>query len=177
VKKVEIVISETGCRRIVAVMAGSSRRLSIGLVFGLLVASCAPAPSPKWPHGDDGFSVSAIAYWDAPELLKRARVLFRQGNQRRQGGDYEGALDYYERSRNLVASASNTLNVAVCLDKLGRSSEAIDTYGALLNQFGDELDEREREFVAKQLQNNVRIFGNRKSSEESPPARRVRVFD
>ena len=63
-----------------AALVGSSRHLSIGLVFGLLVASCAPAPSPKWPHGDDGFAVSAIAYWDATELLKRARVLFRQGN-------------------------------------------------------------------------------------------------
>jgi len=111
------------------------------------------------------------------ETEERARVLFGQGNALRKAGDYQGALDYYERSRSLVASASNMLNSAVCLDKLGRSAEAIDTYVALLNQFGDELDEHEREFVAKQLRNSIRIFGNRKSSEESPPARRVRVFD
>jgi len=140
------------------------------------LVTCAPVPQKKIhsiPHrdtDDSDFPVKMVAWG-----VDGARVLFRKGNALRKAGDYQGALDYYERSRSLVASASNTINVAVCLEKLGRNSEALDVYKVLRTEFWSKLNEQERQFVTKKI-GTISIFGNRESSPASS-SRRIRVFD
>ena len=41
--------------------------------------------------------------------LEQAKQLFMQGNEMRKAGDWERALEYYVKSRDLVASVPNTI--------------------------------------------------------------------
>lgn len=79
--------------------------------------------------------------------LRDAKRLFREGNALRKAGDYVGALQRYQQSRELVPSVANTLNAAYCLERLERLDEALDLYEELLTQFGEALDAEERAAV------------------------------
>lgn len=80
-----------------------------------------------------------------------AKLLFAQGNELRKLGDCARALDFYERSRAVIASVPNTLNSAFCLDQLGRDDEAYDAYEALLTDFLAELSADDKEAVVTAL--------------------------
>ncbi len=90
---------------------------------------------------------------DAPsaEKLESAKELFKRGVALFQAGDIEHALDHFLRSRAAFASSKNTINAAICLDKLGRYDEALEMYEEALTRFASELDEKDRASIAPQV--------------------------
>jgi len=81
---------------------------------------------------------------DASTALTSAKELFRQGVTLFNAGDVEHALDYFLRSRAAFPSGKNTVNAAICLDRLGRYDEALELYEEILTKFGAELDAASR---------------------------------
>jgi tetratricopeptide (TPR) repeat protein len=73
----------------------------------------------------------------AVDLFKRGMMLFR-------AGDVERALVLLLQSRKAYASKGNTLNAAICLDRLGRYDEALELYEEALARFGEALDAEDR---------------------------------
>ncbi|MBW2529584.1 MAG: PEGA domain-containing protein [Deltaproteobacteria bacterium] len=63
-------------------------------------------------------------------------------------GDTERALDYFQRSRAVYPSAQNITNEAICLYRLGRYDEALETYEVLLTQYVDRLSADDQSAVA-----------------------------
>ncbi len=63
-------------------------------------------------------------------------------------GDYERALDYFLRSRELYASPPNTIDAALCLDRLGRYDESLEMYESALATLSDKLDASDRAAIA-----------------------------
>jgi hypothetical protein len=80
--------------------------------------------------------------------LAEAKSLFRQGVALFEAGDVERALDFFQRSRALVASGRNTTNAAVCLDRLGRHDEALEMFEELFTRHLSDLSESDRATVA-----------------------------
>ncbi len=92
--------------------------------------------------------------------LAEAKELFRQGNELRKSGDFAGALQRYLRSRELVPSVPNTLNAAICLDKLGRLDEALELYDELISVFRDQVGVEDRQSIAAAATRLRRQVGN-----------------
>ena len=86
---------------------------------------------------------------DAP--LARAKELFRQGVALFEAGQIEHALDLFQESRALVPSAQNTLNAALCLDRLERWDEALDLYEEMVTSFGAELSAKDKDEIVHAL--------------------------
>ncbi|MBI4704818.1 MAG: PEGA domain-containing protein [Deltaproteobacteria bacterium] len=103
-----------------------------------------PAPSPPGEAGAAGPEAREAE-------LAEAKRLFRQGNDLRQAGDPQRALELFMRSRALVASVPNTLNAAICLALLGRDDEALELYEVLITEFRGELLGEERERIAPEM--------------------------
>jgi hypothetical protein len=82
------------------------------------------------------------------EALNKAKELFRAGVGLFDAGDMERALDYFLRSRAAFPSGKNTINAALCLDRLGRFDEALELYEEVLTRFGSELDDESRAAMA-----------------------------
>jgi len=96
----------------------------------------------------------------ADSRLAEAKELFRQGNELRKSGDFAGALQRYLRSRELVPSVPNTLNAAICLDKLGRLDEALELYDELISVFRDQVGAEDRQSIAAAATRLRRQVGN-----------------
>jgi hypothetical protein len=112
--------------------------LGLLLIAALLVAAPAPAEDPV------SRSSSAPAPLDSEGRLSIAKDLFRRGVALLNAGDFEGALDFFLRSRAFVPSSPNTKNTAICLERLGRYDEALSMYEELLRSFGTELSAAEQ---------------------------------
>jgi hypothetical protein len=93
----------------------------------------APPPAPNTEH---------------EESLLRAKSLFRQGVAVYEAGDVARAVDYFRRSREEYPSARNTVNEALCLDKLGRYDEALELYEQAIARHAAEMDEEDRTATA-----------------------------
>ena len=89
---------------------------------------------------------------DEAARLEQAKELFRQGNELRKVGDFQRALHFYRRSRELVPSVPNTLNAAYCLQQLGRHDEALELYEELLTGFAGKLGDEDKQAVASATQ-------------------------
>jgi hypothetical protein len=76
--------------------------------------------------------------------IETAKDLFRKGVALFEAGDIERALDFFLRSRGAFASSKNTLNAAICLERLGRADEAIELYEEVLTKFSDGIDANAR---------------------------------
>jgi hypothetical protein len=76
--------------------------------------------------------------------LEGAKYLFRQGVRLLDAGETESALKYFMRSRDVLPSSKNTVDAAVCLERLGRFDEALDLYDEVLTRFAADLDEEDR---------------------------------
>ncbi len=81
----------------------------------------------------------------APERLEQAKEQFRSGVARLNAGDTAGALSDFLRSRELRASGKNTVNAAICLERLERYDEALDLYEEVLARFASDLEPEDRE--------------------------------
>jgi hypothetical protein len=108
------------------------RFLVIGVLLGFTrVASAQGSPSTG-------------ALPDAAERLKEAKDLFRKGVSLLQAGDVEAALSYFLRSRERMPSSQNTVDAAICLERLGRYDEALEMYEELVTTFRNDLDDADR---------------------------------
>lgn len=127
--------------------AGRGARLAL-VTLALVTARNAAAQAPATPPEP------APPVEPVPDevRLAQAKELFRQGNSLRSAGDYERALDFFRRSRALVASVPNTLNAALCLDQLGRYDEALELYQELLTRFSAELTESDRTSIGPAME-------------------------
>lgn len=89
---------------------------------------------------------------DPVARLAEAKRLFQQGNDLRKLGDCTRAVQLYEQSRAILPSVPNTMNMAYCLDQLGRADEAYDAYEALLVDFVAELSAEDKAAVSTALE-------------------------
>jgi hypothetical protein len=83
--------------------------------------------------------------------LAAAKELFRQGVVLFEAGDVERALELFLRSRAALPAVKNTLNAAICLEKLGRADEAAELYEEVLLRFTSELTDVDRAAVGASL--------------------------
>jgi hypothetical protein len=124
-------------------------RTSVAVLLGMVTCVGALCASPA--RADTG---------DDAERLGQAKELFRKGNALRQAGDCERATEYYARSRKILASVANTLNAAICFDRLGRLDEALSLYEQLLLDFRSNLSEANRNALAPKLRRLRRSVGS-----------------
>jgi len=76
--------------------------------------------------------------------LEEAKAEFRNGVALLDAGDVERALEAFLRSRERVPSAKNTVNAAICLERLHRYDEALELYETVLVRFASQLDADDR---------------------------------
>jgi hypothetical protein len=122
------------------------------LAFGRTASAQTPPTPPPVTTGAPPPSADA--------KLSEAKALFKEGNDLRKAGDLQGALEFYLRSRRLVASMPNTTNAAVCLEDLGRLDEALELYEEVVTKYRDELSEREQQDIAASMSNLRRALGS-----------------
>lgn len=115
------------------------------LAAAMLVAAPAPAQTP------DGRPANISLSQDAGSRLSFAKDLFRRGVALLNAGDFEGALDFFLRSRAFVPSGPNTKNAAICLERLGRYDEALEMFEELLRSFGASLSPIEQATLGQLL--------------------------
>jgi len=87
----------------------------------------------------------------AEDALAEAKELFRRGVELFEAGDLETALDFFRRSRARFASMQNTLDMAICLEALGREDEALEAYDEAIAAFGKDLSDAERANIARKV--------------------------
>ncbi len=100
----------------------------------------APAAAPPLAANPEGLP--------AGPRLEEAKAMFRRGVALLEAGDTERALEAFLRSRELVPSAKNTVNAAICLERLGRFDEALEMYEEVLARFAAKLDVEDRKSLA-----------------------------
>lgn len=72
--------------------------------------------------------------WTEPtQPSEEARALFQAGTEAFQNADYETALEKFEAAYALQPAGALRFNIAVCLEKLGRSEEAAAELDAVTN--------------------------------------------
>ncbi len=57
-----------------------------------------------------------------------ARDLFKQGDELQRAGQYEGALDKFQRAEQVIQAPTNVLRIAECQAALGKLVEAAESY-------------------------------------------------
>jgi Anaphase-promoting complex, cyclosome, subunit 3/PEGA domain len=108
--------------------------------FRLVLVAATAIASTSW-------SLPALAEQGtsaATDSVTRAQALHRTGLDLLRAGDTKRALHFFERSRGVHPSRQNVTNIGVCLERLGRYDEALETYERLLTDYGDELDKTSR---------------------------------
>lgn len=81
-----------------------------------------------------------------------ARTLFQQGVANFESGDFEAALDAFQKAYRLRPHPSVRVNMANCFERLGRVAEAIFNYERFLTESGDDAPEEQREQVSASIQ-------------------------
>lgn len=101
-------------------------------ITAVALASAAGGPAraqaPQAPTGQGDAGALAIA-----------KERFREGVALIGTGDFEAALDRFLRSRAAFPSSKNTLNAALCMDRLGRFDQALEMYEEVASRFAAEL--------------------------------------
>ena len=89
--------------------------------------------------------------------LAEAKLHFLRGVDHTDRSEWDAALAEFLKSREILPTAKNTYNAAVCLRRVNRFDEALDMYEALLHDFpalvGEERQVAERELA--QLKTSV----------------------
>src|SRR5437868_11014112 len=62
-----------------------------------------------------------------------ARKNYADAEAKFQSGDYESAFNFYKAANDAVPAPQTLYKMALCLDKLDKTSEAIAAYGAFLS--------------------------------------------
>lgn len=110
----------------------------------LLAAALVAPPAAAQPTDEDAASeVGAPSETQAadttppktePPELRASKEAFDKAQQVRKASGCERAVPLYLQSRQLNPALSNTLNAALCLEKLERGDEALVLYEALLSE-------------------------------------------
>lgn len=93
---------------------------------------------------------------EAPELARRH---FKSGVTLFQSDNFDGALAEFEASQRAVSSASTLQNIALCLTRLHRYVEAIETLDRLKSSFGISLSNEDRKAVDDSIRELVQLVG------------------
>ena len=134
---------------------------AVALAFAttrLALAQQAPVPPPGSAAPPAGATAPPAA--SASAELERAKDLFRKGNELMKAGDMASALEQFLRSRAIVPSVPNTMNAAICLDRLDRADEALDLYAQLLTEFAGKVDEDDKRAVSQSMASLRRRVGS-----------------
>lgn len=144
----ETVISRTRVRfRLVFLCSFAVDPFLGGDVLGGRLALGAPQASEAKPGGEPNADTSKAKANEA------ARRLFAQAEARFAAGEYEAALALFRQAMATAPHDALLFNLAVCLERLGRTSEARETYEAAARspQLNEEARGRART-AAMQLQ-------------------------
>src|SRR4051812_44132162 len=94
------------------------------IAFAAPPAKAAPAKKPAKPaKGDEK---------DDPKRAE-ARKAYGEAESKFQSGDFEAALAGYKAANDAVPAPQTLYKMAICLDKLDKTSDAIAAYGAFLS--------------------------------------------
>ncbi len=115
------------------------RRSSHAIARALLLAG-ALALSWTRPWG--------LALAQPAEREAEAKAYFLSGVELLNAGKIEAALEQFQRSRAAFPRGKNTINAAICLERLGRFDEALALYEELRDQRAAELEPSERAKLA-----------------------------
>lgn len=85
------------------------------------------------------------------EEAARARAAFDRGTRRFTARRYEQALDAFQEAYSITPHPAVLFNIASCYDKLGRATEAVNTYFRYLRERGDEVEPARRRDVETAL--------------------------
>lgn len=119
----------------------------MGLRFGLIfLFSLLLQLAPSWVGAQS----------DDPR--ERARTLFQEGVSRFDAGDFSAALASFEAAHQIAPHPSVRINMANCLEQLGRYGEAIDNYQSFLNESSN-LKPAQRAEIGKAIERLSRHFG------------------
>lgn len=90
----------------------------------------------------------------APDTTREAeaKAYFLSGVELLKSGKLEAALEQFERSREVVPRAKNTINAAICLERLGRADEALERYREVRERYASEIDAAEQERLGTVIQ-------------------------
>lgn len=99
-----------------------------------------------------------VAHAQSDESRDRARTLFQQGVSRFEAGDFSAALASFEAAYEIAPHPSVRVNMANCLEQLGRYSEAIENYESYLNETPS-LRPAQRADMAKAVERLSRHLG------------------
>lgn len=126
---------------LVAALRRRARRatLASSVGLGLVVATTtvstrADAQDPPTARGPDA-------------RVEEARAELHKGLALFNAGDAERALGFFVRSRAIFPAKGNTLDAAICLERLGRLDEALELYEEVLASFSAAFDDEERASV------------------------------
>jgi hypothetical protein len=93
------------------------------IAFAAPPAKAAPKKPAKPAKGDDK---------DDPKRAE-ARKAYGEAESKFQAGDFEAALASYKTANDAVPAPMTLYKMAICLDKLNKTSDAIAAYGAFLS--------------------------------------------
>lgn len=98
------------------------------LVPALHIAFMLGVGTPSLAQSPSNLATAPAQSVEQEERLVEAKELFRQGVAVFEANDIERALEYFRRSRALYPSGKNSINAAICLERLGRYDEALELY-------------------------------------------------
>jgi tetratricopeptide (TPR) repeat protein len=105
--------------------------LSGFVAIGSIPSTAYAAPPPK-PAAAGKKPPAKPGKPDEDPKRAEARKKYAEGETKFQAGDYEGAYAAYKAANEAVPASQALYKMAVCLDKLDKSSEAAAAYGAFL---------------------------------------------
>jgi tetratricopeptide (TPR) repeat protein len=101
-------------------------------------------PAKPAPPGKGGAPAS-------PDPKEEAKKAWEEGQTKFEAGDYQGALEAYQRADTLYPGAAPKHKIALSLDKLGKAREAIAAYKVFVDSSPGE------KFAEKVAESNKRI--------------------
>jgi hypothetical protein len=115
------------------------------VLVALMLAS--PGAASAQPVVSDGPSTQAAA-----AIAAEAKELNKNGIAMLDASDFERALDYFLRSRAVLATTKNTTNAAITLERLGRFDESLELYEELLLKYAGGLDDEDRAAIGPAME-------------------------
>ncbi|HVR20725.1 MAG TPA: PEGA domain-containing protein [Polyangiaceae bacterium] len=154
------------------VLSGAARRWAViplvavvSLALSATLAFAEPeAPAPSPPEQSPN---------PVDSRLSEARRHFELGIAHFDRKEWQAALVEFRDSRELAPTKGNTKNLAICLRKVGRFDEALDTFEALLREFPD-LPPADRELARREISELSASVGTLEIR-DAPPGARVSI--
>lgn len=137
----------------------TSRRPLERAAAWLLGASLCAANATAWAQGAPPAQAAAPKAGQAGKPLSeeqrkvKAREAYNDAEAKLTAGDVNAALERYRAAHDLVPSAQAQYKIGYCLDKLGRTPEAVDAYKAFLAEPAPQPDKAadQRKLAADRL--------------------------